>query len=133
MRRGTCGSWRYKGRNTRMFHGRHYTLSALDPNKTIFLECRGIMFSSSQNRLVNALLPIITATGIRLGQVFSGAVVVEAVFGWPGLGQLAFQSVLRRDYPIVLGILIFATMIVIIANILTDFAYRIVDPRIRTT
>lgn len=86
-----------------------------------------------KHALRNALLPVITATGIRLGQVFSGAVIVEAVFGWPGLGQLAFQSVLRRDYPIVMGILIFATMIVIMANILTDFAYRVVDPRIKTS
>ncbi len=86
-----------------------------------------------KHALRNALLPVITATGIRLGQVFSGAVVVEAVFGWPGLGQLAFQSVLRRDYPVVMGILIFATLIVIVANMLTDLAYRIVDPRIRTS
>ncbi len=86
-----------------------------------------------KHALRNALLPVITATGVRLGQVFSGAVIVEAVFGWPGLGQLAFQSVLRRDYPVVLGILIFATMIVIIANILTDFVYKLVDPRIKTS
>ncbi len=86
-----------------------------------------------KHALRNAALPVITATGVRLGQVFSGAVVVETVFGWPGLGQLAFQSVLRRDYPTVLGILFFATLMVIISNILTDLTYRLVDPRIKST
>jgi peptide/nickel transport system permease protein len=86
-----------------------------------------------KHALRNAVLPVITATGVRLGQVFSGAVVVETVFGWPGLGQLAFQSVLRRDYPTVLGILFFATLMVIISNILTDVTYRLVDPRIKST
>jgi len=83
-----------------------------------------------KHALRNSVLPVITAAGLRLGQVFSGAVVVETVFGWPGLGQLAFQSVLRRDYPMVLGIMFFATMMVIVSNILTDLTYKIVDPRV---
>jgi len=85
-----------------------------------------------KHALRNAALPVITAAGLRLGQVFSGAVVVETVFAWPGLGQLAFQSVLRRDYPTVLGILFFATLMVIVSNILTDLAYRVVDPRVKS-
>jgi peptide/nickel transport system permease protein len=85
-----------------------------------------------KHALRNAVLPVITAAGLRLGQVFSGAVVVETVFAWPGLGQLAFQSILRRDYPTVLGILFFATLMVIVTNILTDLAYRIVDPRVES-
>jgi peptide/nickel transport system permease protein len=59
-------------------------------------------------------------------------VVVETVFGWPGLGQLAFRSVLRRDYPVVLGILFFASLMVIVSNILTDLAYKAVDPRVES-
>ena len=86
-----------------------------------------------KHALRNAVLPVITTAGVRLGQVFSGAVVVETVFGWPGLGQLAFQSVLRRDYPTVLGILFFATLMVIVSNILTDLTYKVVDPRIEST
>jgi peptide/nickel transport system permease protein len=85
-----------------------------------------------KHALRNSVLPVITAAGLRLGQVFSGAVVVETVFGWPGLGQLAFQSVLRRDYPTVMGILFFATLMVIVSNILTDLAYRLVDPRVKS-
>jgi len=86
-----------------------------------------------KHALRNAALPVITTAGLRLGQVFSGAVVVETVFAWPGLGQLAFQSVLRRDYPTVLGILFFATLMVIVSNILTDLAYKVVDPRVEST
>lgn len=86
-----------------------------------------------KHALRNAALPVITTAGLRLGQVFSGAVVVETVFAWPGLGQLAFQSVLRRDYPTVLGILFFATLMVIVCNILTDLAYKVVDPRVEST
>ena len=85
-----------------------------------------------KHALRNAALPVITTAGLRLGQVFSGAVVVETVFAWPGLGQLAFQSVLRRDYPTVLGILFFATLMVIVSNILTDLAYKVVDPRVES-
>lgn len=85
-----------------------------------------------KHALRNAVLPIITVAGLRLGHLFSGAVVVETVFGWPGLGQLAFKSVLRRDYPMVLGILFFASLMVIISNILTDLAYKAVDPRMES-
>jgi peptide/nickel transport system permease protein len=85
-----------------------------------------------KHALRNAALPVITTAGLRLGQVFSGAVVVETVFAWPGLGQLAFQSVLRRDYPTILGILFFATLMVIVSNILTDLAYKVVDPRVES-
>ena len=56
--------------------------------------------------------------------------MLEAVFNWPGLGQLAFESILRRDYPTLLGILFFSTFIVVSANLLTDFVYRMIDPRI---
>lgn len=85
-----------------------------------------------KHALRNAVLPIITVVGLRLGHLFSGAVVVETVFGWPGLGQLAFRSVLRRDYPVVLGVLFFASLMVIISNILTDLAYKAVDPRMES-
>ena len=58
--------------------------------------------------------------------------VVETVFTWPGLGTLAFESILRGDTPTIMGILFFSAMIVIVVNLLTDLAYRLVDPRIRS-
>ena len=84
-----------------------------------------------RHALRNALLPVVTLAGLQFGSMLSGAVLVETVFDWPGLGQLAFQSILRRDHSTVLGILFFATVMVVAANLLTDLAYRIVDPRIR--
>ncbi|MDX6751223.1 ABC transporter permease [Geminicoccaceae bacterium 1502E] len=84
-----------------------------------------------KHALRNAVLPIVTIAGLQFGQLLSGAVLTETVFNWPGLGRLAFDSILRRDYPTILGILFFSTLLVIVANILTDLCYRIVDPRIR--
>ena len=84
-----------------------------------------------KHALRNAILPVVTMTGLQMSYLFSGAVLVETVFNWPGLGRLAFDSILRRDYPTILGILFFSTFIVVAANLLTDLSYRIIDPRIR--
>jgi len=81
--------------------------------------------------LQNAVLPVVTMVGLQFGNVLAGAVLVESVFDWPGMGRLAFESVLRRDYPVILGILLFSAAMVIIANLVTDLVYRYVDPRIR--
>ena len=84
-----------------------------------------------KHALRNAALPVVTLAGLQFGNMLSGAVLVETVFNWPGLGLLAFESILRRDHPTLLGILFFATAMVVAANLLTDVAYRIVDPRVR--
>lgn len=82
--------------------------------------------------LRNGLIPVVTMVGLQFGQLFAGAVLVETVFNWPGLGRLAYESILRRDYPTLLGILLMSAILVMIANALTDLAYRLVDPRIRS-
>nr|WP_288904216.1 ABC transporter permease [uncultured Sneathiella sp.] len=82
--------------------------------------------------LRNAILPVVTIAGLQFGSIISGAVLVETVFSWPGLGTLAFESILARDYPTILGILFFSSLLVIAANLITDLVYRLVDPRIRT-
>lgn len=84
-----------------------------------------------KHALRNAVLPVVTTLGLQFGNVLAGAILVETVFNWPGLGRLAFDSVLRRDYPTLLGILFFASLLVVIMNQLTDLAYRIIDPRIK--
>ena len=71
--------------------------------------------------------------GLQFGNVLAGAILVETVFNWPGLGRLAFESVLRRDYPTILGVLVFSSIVVIAMNLLTDLAYRLIDPRIKAT
>ena len=82
--------------------------------------------------LRNGLIPVVTMVGLQFGQLFAGAVLVETVFNWPGLGRLAYESILRRDYPTLLAILLMSAILVMIANALTDLAYRLVDPRIRS-
>lgn len=85
-----------------------------------------------KHALRNAILPVVTFAGLQFGQVISGAVLVETVFAWPGLGTLAFDSILRRDTPTLLGILFFSALMVIAMNLLTDLIYRRIDPRIKT-
>ncbi len=81
--------------------------------------------------LRNALLPVVTVMGLNLGFLFAGSALVETVFGWPGVGRLLFDSISTRDYPILLGIFVVVALAVIIANLLTDLAYAVLDPRIR--
>ncbi|SMO92721.1 peptide/nickel transport system permease protein [Thalassovita litoralis] len=84
-----------------------------------------------KHALRNAALPILTVAGLQFGNLISGALLVESVFNWPGMGRLAFDSILRRDYPTIMGVLFFASAMVVIANILTDLSYRVADPRLR--
>jgi peptide/nickel transport system permease protein len=84
-----------------------------------------------KHALRNALLPVVTIAGIQVGQVLAGAILIETVFSWPGMGRLAFESILRRDYPLLLGILLFSSVAVIVTNLVTDVVYGVLDPRIR--
>lgn len=83
-----------------------------------------------RHALRNGLIPVVTMLGLQMGQLLAGATLVETVFNWPGLGRLAFESILRRDYPTMLAILFFSALIVVLANLLTDLAYARIDPRI---
>ncbi|MGI6856412.1 ABC transporter permease [Mesorhizobium sp. 1B3] len=83
--------------------------------------------------LRNAILPIITLAGIQAGQLVGGAILTETVFGWPGIGRLAFDALLQRDYPVLLGVFLITSIMVVIFNIVTDLVYRVVDPRIRAS
>ena len=80
--------------------------------------------------LPNALIPVTTLAGMHVGGILGGAVVVETVFSWPGLGRLAFEAVLRRDYNVLLGILLLSSLMVIIVNIFIDLLQAWLDPRI---
>ena len=85
-----------------------------------------------KHALKNSLSPVITLAGLQFSAVVSGAILVESVFSWPGLGTLAFESIIARDTPTILGILFFSALVVIVGNLLTDLALRLVDPRVRT-
>lgn len=81
--------------------------------------------------LPNALLPPITIAGISFGLVFTGALLVELVYSWPGLGRLMYQAVYRRDYPLLLGVFGFSAMAVVFFSLLTDVLYMFLDPRVK--
>lgn len=81
--------------------------------------------------LRNALIPVITFAGIQAGQLVGGAVVVETVFAWPGIGRLALDGLLQRDYNLLMGVFLLSAMLVMVINLLTDVLYRVADPRVR--
>jgi peptide/nickel transport system permease protein len=78
----------------------------------------------------NALLPVVTIVGVQVGSLLGGSVIVEAVFAWPGLGQLAFQSLYARDFNLLLGIFFLSACLVVIVNLAVDLLYALLDPRI---
>jgi peptide/nickel transport system permease protein len=80
--------------------------------------------------LRNAILPVVTVAGMQAGALVGGAVVIETVFAWPGLGRLTYDAVLQRDYPVMLGIFLAMSIIVIVLNLVTDAIYRLIDPRV---
>ena len=80
--------------------------------------------------LRNAILPVITFAGFQAGHLIGGSILVETVFAWPGIGRLAFNALLQRDYQVLLGVFVVTSILVLVFNIITDLIYTIVDPRI---
>src|SRR5262245_19776109 len=81
--------------------------------------------------LSNAVLPLVTNVGLQLGSIVTGAIVTETLFAWPGIGYLSYTALLQRDYPMLVGIFVVSSICVLVANLLTDVAYAVCDPRIR--
>jgi peptide/nickel transport system permease protein len=75
-------------------------------------------------------MPVVTMVGVQVGALLGGSVLIESVFGWPGLGRLAFEAVQQRDYNVLLGILFMSSLLVIAANLAVDLVYAALDPRI---
>jgi peptide/nickel transport system permease protein len=84
-----------------------------------------------RHALKNAAIPLVTIFALDLPYIFAGSLYVELIYSWPGMGRLFYQSALKRDYPILLAILIIATGITLICNLLADIAYAYLDPRVR--
>ncbi len=91
---------------------------------------RSVLF---KHALRNGIIPIVTVMGLQFGAILSGAILVETVFAWPGVGRLAFEAVVERDTNVLLGVLFLVSTTVIVANLLTDLLYRFIDPRIRVS
>jgi peptide/nickel transport system permease protein len=81
--------------------------------------------------LRNAILPVITVIGLNVRTLIAGAVLTETVFAWPGIGRLAYEAISARDYPVLMGILVVIGCVVVLANLLVDIAYTLLDPRVR--
>lgn len=88
----------------------------------------GVVF---KHALKNALIPVVTLIGLDLGSYLNGAVLTETVFGWDGLGRYALDGILKRDYPVIMGVVLFGAAIFVSMNLLVDISYHLLDPRVR--
>jgi peptide/nickel transport system permease protein len=94
------------------------------------LDSRAVLY---RHGLRNALMPMITVIGLQLPRILGGAVIIEQIFAWPGLGLLAYDAIGRRDYPVILALTMITGAAVMIVNVLVDFVYALVDPRVSLT
>jgi peptide/nickel transport system permease protein len=84
-----------------------------------------------KHALRNAIIPVITILGLQLAQVAGGTVVMESIFGLPGMGKFLFDALLQRDYPVVQGVNLLLASVIVVMNLVTDMTYAWIDPRIR--
>jgi peptide/nickel transport system permease protein len=84
-----------------------------------------------KHALRNALLPVVTNIGLEIPFLFAGAIVTETIFSWPGIGKLTIDATTQFDYPVLMGVLLITSLVVVLANLLADIAYALVDPRIK--
>jgi peptide/nickel transport system permease protein len=92
-----------------------------------FVEARIIL----KHALRNAMIPVVTNLGLQLSRLMGGALVIEVVFRWPGIGSLAYDGIMQRDYPVVMGVVLLVAVIFIVINLIVDVSYAFFDPRIR--
>jgi ABC-type dipeptide/oligopeptide/nickel transport system permease component len=81
--------------------------------------------------LRNALVPVVTIIGVQFGALLGGAIVTEVVFAWPGIGRLIVDSISRRDFPVVQGSILLLAAVFVLANLIVDLSYGLINPRIR--
>jgi peptide/nickel transport system permease protein len=108
-------------------------VNALRMEYITFARSKGVSESAIvwRHALHNAVLPVVTVVGLNFRTLIAGAVLTETVFAWPGLGRLTFESIVARDYPVLMGIFAAIGLTVVVGNILTDIAYSTLDPRVR--
>ena len=84
-----------------------------------------------KHALRNAMLPTVTVIGLQVGLLMGGAVITETIFSWPGVGQIAYESIYRRDYAMIQGVVLYAAALFVLVNLLVDVLYAVLDPRVR--
>jgi peptide/nickel transport system permease protein len=84
-----------------------------------------------KHALRNAMLPTVTVIGLQVGLLMGGAIITETIFGWPGVGQIVFDSIYRRDYAMIQGVVLYGALLFVLVNLLVDILYAVLDPRVR--
>jgi peptide/nickel transport system permease protein len=123
--------WFYTAANMRLL--RSAMLNVLDSEFVKLARAKGVSNRAViwKHALRNALIPVLTFAGVTLGSLVTGSVVVETVFAWPGLGQLAIQALFGNDYPLMQAVIIIFTLMYVASSLLVDVMYAYIDPRIR--
>jgi peptide/nickel transport system permease protein len=123
---------RYLAINSRLM--RASMIEALGQDYVVAARAKGLREATVQfHAFRNAIIPVVTILGTNIGELLSGSVLIEIVFGWPGLGRLMYDAIFSRDYPVLMGLFVFISVGVVIANLITDIAYGALDPRVRRT
>lgn len=84
-----------------------------------------------KHALRNAIIPVVTIVGLQFGALLGGVIIIEIIFSWPGIGQLLIPAIMRRDYPLVQGCILFIAVVYIFVNLIVDIIYAYIDPRIK--
>ncbi|CEK38853.1 ABC transporter permease [Paraclostridium sordellii] len=108
-------------------------IDVLDKEYIVTARAKGLSKNKAifKHGLKNALIPIVTIICLQIPFLFSGALLTETVFIWPGIGRLSYEAVLNRDYSLIMGILMILSIIILLSNLLADILYAVIDPRIR--
>ena len=119
------------GRNIRYIRSAMLEILQQDYLRTARAKGIGRFLVINKHALRNALVPIVTVIGMEIPVLFGGAVIIEQVFSWPGLGLMTMSAISGRDYPVIMGVCLLSAVVVLAANLVTDILYALVDPTIQ--
>ncbi len=118
------------GTNIRYIRSAMLEILRMDYLRTARAKGIGRFLVINKHALRNALIPVITVFGMHIPILFGGAIIIEQVFSWPGLGMMTMSAIISRDYPVIMGVYLMSAIVVLVANLLTDIIYALVDPTI---
>lgn len=119
------------GSNIRYIRSAMLEILEMDYLRTAKAKGIGRFLVFNKHALRNALLPIVTVIGMQIPTLFGGAVIIEQIFSWPGLGLVTMNAITGRDYPVIMGVCLLSAVVVQVSNLLTDIVYALVDPTIK--
>ncbi|MCE5208792.1 MAG: ABC transporter permease [Chloroflexi bacterium] len=124
-------SFAIMGLNSRIMRSSMLEVLDQDYIRTAYAKGQKKRLVITRHALRNALIPILTLFGVQFASLLGGAVIVETIFAWPGLGRLAVNATMRRDYPLIMGTVLLLSIFYLVSSLLVDILYTVVDPRIR--